>query len=218
MSVKAAISGLFARKPNTNGLNFFGPGMSIPEYQEGDQTFPGSTIATIMDISQMEVFARLPETSRADINAGDASTIQVDSIPAKIYPAKVKMIAALASTGGMFSSDNTRRFDATFQLDQPDARLRPGQTTQVTVQGAQLKGVLYLPRQASCSCATENQLSLRAMEKGFEPRVVTIKHMSESQVVIEDIPEGTEVALVNPEAAASGPSPSSAAPATAGGK
>jgi HlyD family secretion protein len=218
MSVKASISGLFARKPNTNGLNFFGPGMSIPEYQEGDQTFPGSTIATIMDISQMEVFARLPETSRADINPGDASTIQVDSIPTKIYPAKVKMIAALASTGGMFSSDNTRRFDATFQLDQPDARLRPGQTTQVTVQGAQLKGVLYLPRQA-LFVRNGKPVVFARNGKGFEPRVVTIKHMSESQVVIEDIPEGTEVALVNPEAAASGPSPSSAAPgATAGGK
>src|ERR1019366_7163325 len=217
MVVKAPISGLFARKANYSG-GFFINGMSIPEYQEGDQTFPGSPVAMIMDISQMEVFARLPETSRADINAGDSAAIQVDSIPEKNYPAKVKMVAALASTGGMFSNDTTRRFDATFQLDQLDARLRPGQTTQVTVQGAQLKGVLYLPRQALFIRNGKPVVFARA-GKGFEPRDVTIKHMSESQVVIEDIPEGTEVALVNPEAAAAAPSPAGAASgAKAGGK
>jgi HlyD family secretion protein len=213
MVVKAPISGLFARKANYSG-GFFINGMSIPEYQEGDQTFPGSPVAMIMDISQMEVFARLPETSRADINAGDSAAIQVDSIPEKNYPAKVKMVAALASTGGMFSNDTTRRFDATFQLDQLDARLRPGQTTQVTVQGAQLKGVLYLPRQALFIRNGKPVVFARA-GKGFEPRDVTIKHMSESQVVIEGIPEGTEVALVNPEAAASAPG-AAAAPKAAG--
>jgi len=217
MVVKAPISGLFARKGNYNG-GFFFTGMSIPEYQEGDQTFPGTPVASIMDVSQMEVFARLPETSRADINAGDSAAIQVDSIPEKNYPAKVKMVAALASTGGMFSSDTTRRFDATFQLDQLDPRLRPGQTTQVTVQGAQLKGVLYLPRQALFIRNGKPVVFARA-GKGFEPRDVTIKHMSESQVVIEDIAEGTEVALVNPEAAASAPpSAGAASGAKAGGK
>jgi HlyD family secretion protein len=212
MVVKAPISGLFARKANTNGLNFFVSGMSIPEYQEGDQTFPGSAVATIMDVSTMEVFARLPETSRADINTGDSAGIQVDSFPEKNYPAKVKMVAALASTGGMFSNDTTRRFDATFQLDQLDPRLRPGQTAHLTVQGAQLKGVLYLPRQALFIRNGKPMVFARA-GKGFEPREVTIKHMSESQVVIEGIPEGTEVALVNPEAAASARGAAAAAPA-----
>lgn len=215
MSIKAPISGLFARKNNTNGIFFFG--MSVPEYQEGDQTYPGSGVAAIMDVSQMEVFSRVPETSRADINTGDAATIQIDSIPGKNFPAKVKTIAGLAS-GGEFGGDSTRRFDATFQLDQPDPTLRPGQTTHVIVQGAQLKGVLYLPRQALFIRAGKPVVFART-GKGFESRSVTIKHMSESQVVIEDLPEGTEVALVNPEAAAAAPSPAGAASgAKAGGK
>ena len=215
MSIKAPISGLFARKSNTNGIFFFG--MSVPEYREGDQTYPGSGVAAIMDVSQMEVFSRVPETSRADINTGDAATIQIDSIPGKNFPAKVKTIAGLAS-GGEFGGDSTRRFDATFQLDQPDPTLRPGQTTHVIVQGAQLKGVLYLPRQALFIRAGKPVVFART-GKGFESRSVTIKHMSESQVVIEDIPEGTEVALVNPDAAASAPpSAGAASGAKAGGK
>jgi HlyD family secretion protein len=215
MGVKAPISGLFARRSNTNGVYFNFPGMTLPEYQEGDQTYPGSAIATIMDISQMEVFSRIPETSRADINSGDAAIIQIDSIPHEDFPAKVKTIAGLAN-GGEFGGDSTQRFDATFQLDKPDPRLRPGQTTKVIIQGAQLKGVLYLPRQALFIRAGKPVVFAKT-GKGFEPRVVIIKHMSESQVVIEDLPEGTEVALVNPEAAASAPG-SAASAAKAGAK
>jgi hypothetical protein len=88
----------------------------------------------------------------------------------------------------------------------------------VIVQGAQLKGVLYLARQALFIRNGKPVVFARA-GKGFEPRDVTIKHRSESQVVIEDVPEGTEVALVNPEAAASAPSAAGSSPAAkAGGK
>lgn len=208
MTIKAPISGIFARKYNTNGLNFFGPGMTVPEYQEGDQTFPGSAVATILDISQMQVFCRVPETSRADIKIGDTAEIRVDSMPEIGYPAKVKTIAGLAS-GGEFGGDSTRRFDATFELDHLDSRLRPGQTTQVTVFGEHLQSVLFLPRQALF--IREGKPTVFAkVGRGFEPRVVTIKHMTESQVVVEGLTEGTDVALVNPEVVGAGTSSSAA--------
>jgi HlyD family secretion protein len=198
MTIKAPITGIFARKYNTNGLNFWGPGITVPEYQEGDQTFPGSAVATILDTTQMQVFCRVPEASRADIKIGDTAEIIVDSMPEKSYPARVKTIAGLAS-GGEFGGDSTRSFDATFEMDQPDARLKPGQTTQVIVQGEHLQSVLFLPRQA-LFIREGKPVVFAKVGRGFEPRVVTIKHMTESQVVVEGLTEGTDVALVNPEA------------------
>jgi HlyD family secretion protein len=222
MTIKATISGMVARKANTNGLQIFITGMSVPEYQEGDQTFPGSTIASILDTSSMEVYCRVPEAARSDINQGDPAEIVVDALPDKKYPAKVKTIAVLASTGGgMFGGDTSRKFDAAFQLSEPDPRLRPGQTTHVIVQGAAITNVLYVPRQALFFRQGKPTVFIRA-GRGFEPKSVTIKHMTESQVVVEGLDEGTEVALVDPEAAgASGPTKSSASPASAtksGGK
>jgi multidrug resistance efflux pump len=214
MTIKAPISGIFARKYNTNGLNFWGPGITVPEYQEGDQTFPGSAVATILDTSQMQVFCRVPETARADIKVGDAAEIRVDAAPEKSYPAKVKTIAGLAS-GSEFGGDSTRSFDATFELDQPDVHLRPGQTTAVIVQGEHLHDVLYLPRQA-LFIREGKPVVFAKTGLGFEPRLVTIKHMTESQVVIEGLTEGTNVALVNPET--SGGAESSPAPNNAGNK
>jgi HlyD family secretion protein len=218
MTIRATISGLVARKGNTNGLQIFISGMSVPEYQEGDQTFPGSVVASILDVSAMEVYCRVPEAARADINPGDTAEIVVDALPEKKYPAKIKTVAVLASTGGgMFGGDTSRRFDATFQLNEPDPRLRPGQTTHVIVQGAAITNVLYFPRQALFFRQGKPTVFVRA-GRGFEPKQVTIKHMTESQVVIEGIAEGTEVALVDPESAgASAPTSASPAGATKGG-
>lgn len=222
MTIKATISGMVARKANTNGLQIFITGMSVPEYQEGDQTFPGSVVASILDVSSMEVYCRVPEASRADINTGDPAEIVVDALPDKNYPAKVKTIAVLASSGGnFFGGDSTRQFDATFQFNEIDPRLRPGQTTHVIVRGAGLTNVLYFPRQALFFRQGKPTVFVRA-GRGFEPKPVSIKHMTESQVVIEGLDEGTEVALVDPEAAgSSAPTSSSASPAGAnkgGGK
>ncbi len=219
LTIRAPIPGLVSRKSNTSGLNFFFTGMSVPEYQEGDQTFPGSPIAAILDVSQMEVNTQVPETARADISAGETAEIVVDAIPGKTFPAKVKSVGGLASGSDFFfGADSTRKFDATFQLDQPDPRLRPGETTHVIVHGEQLKNVLYLPRQALFVQQGKPTVFVKA-GKGFEPRVVSIKHMTESQVVVDGINEGTEVALVNPEI---GGTPSSPAPGPtsvkAGGK
>jgi hypothetical protein len=215
LTIRAPISGLFVRKANTNGLFIFGPGMSVPEYQQGDQTFPGGVVASILDVTQMEVATQVPETARADINAGETADIVVDAMPEKTFPAKVKTVGGLASGGDFwFGADSTQKFDATFQMDQPDARLRPGETTHVIVHGEQLKNILYLPRQALFVQQGKPTVFVKA-GRGFEPRVVNVKHMTENQVVVEGVNEGTEVALVNPE---KGGTPSSPAPATAGVK
>ncbi|HLW97400.1 MAG TPA: HlyD family efflux transporter periplasmic adaptor subunit [Candidatus Acidoferrales bacterium] len=215
LSIRAPISGLFVRKANTNGLFIFGPGMSVPEYQQGDQTFPGGVVASILDVTQMEVATQVPETARADINAGETADVVVDAMPEKTFPAKVKTVGGLASGGDFwFGADSTRKFDATFQMDQPDARLRPGETTHVIVHGEQLKNILYLPRQALFVQQGKPTVFVKA-GRGFEPRVVNVKHMTENQVVVEGVNEGTEVALVNPE---KGGTPSSPAPTTAGVK
>jgi len=197
MTIKAPISGIFSRKFNTNGLNFWGPGITVPEYQLGDQTFPGSAVATILDVSSMEISSDIPEISRADINEGDAAEIYVDATPENALKAKVKTIAGLAS-GGDFGSDSSRNFNATFELIQQDAQMRPGETTKVVVQGQHLKDVLFLPRQALFMHEGKPVVFAKS-GAGFEAHTVTIKHVTESQVVIEGLAEGTYVALVNPE-------------------
>jgi len=200
MTIRATIAGLFSRKGNQDAAGgFFFTGMTLPEFQEGDQTFPGRIIGQILDVSQMEISSQVPEISRADINPGESIEINIDAIPENNFRGKVKTVAGLA-TGGDWGGDPTRRFDVTFGIDGADGRMRPGQTAKIIVQSEQLKNVLYLPRQALYIKDGKPVVFVKA-GRGFEPHKVTVKHTTEALVVVEGLNEGTEVALVNPETA-----------------
>jgi len=215
MVMKAPISGLVSVRQNQAAAGgFFFTGMVLPEFHEGDQVSPGSFFAQVLAVDQMDIQAKLPETVRGDVNAGQAVEIRVDSLPGTPYAGKVKSVAGMA-TSNFWDDDPTRRFDASFSVDHPDARLRPGLTAQVTILGEQLHDALYVPRQALFESAGKTVVYVR-QGSGFEPREVKIKHRTESQAVIEGVSEGTEIALVNPTQTQR-KSSSPAAPAVGGG-
>ncbi len=198
MTLKSPMDGIVTIKDNTDAAGgFFFGGMSLPEYQEGDLVSSGRSIAQVLDTSQMEIVAHVPETARADLNAGQTAQVNVDALPGTSFTGKIKTVAGQA-TSDMFSDDPTQRFDVTFALDHTDPRLRPGLTSQIIVLGDELKNVLYLPRQSMFIRDGKPVVYVR-VGRSFEPRAVNVKRMTESQIVVDGLPEGTEVSLINPE-------------------
>jgi multidrug resistance efflux pump len=198
MTLRSPIAGLVTVKENRDASGgFFFEGMTLPEFRQGDLTQAGRPIVQVMDTTQMEVLARVPENVRADISAGQTAEIRVDALPERTYSAKVKTVAGQA-TQDIFSDDPMRRFDVIFSLDASDPGLKPGLSSQIQVVGEQLRKVLYLPRQA-LFLRDGKAIVYAKVGRSFEPRVVQVKHMTESEVVLEGLPEGAEVALVNPE-------------------
>jgi hypothetical protein len=104
----------------------------------------------------------------------------------------------------MWGGDSTRRFDVTFGLDKFDLRLRSGFTAHLIIAGNQVKNVLCLPRQAIFEKEGKPVVYVKAGDK-FEARDVKVKYQTESRVAVENLNEGTEVALINPEEAAKKP-------------
>jgi hypothetical protein len=217
MTIRSTLSGLFVRRGNRDAnTGFFFPGMSLPEYQEGDQTFPGRVIGQVLDVSQMEIFSQVPETSRADISPGESIEVHVDSDPKQSLPGKVKTVSGMA-TGSDWGGDPTRRFDVTFAMDGQNPSFRPGQTAKIIIRGETLKNVLHVPRQAVFMRDGKPVVFVR-VGRTFESKAVKIKHSMESQIVLEGVTEGTEVALVDPELAGQRPSSGAGSSASAGGK
>ena len=103
--------------------------------------------------------------------------------------------------------------ELSFELDKLTAEIRPGVTAQVVIVGDQVRDALYLPRQAIFEKEGKLVAYVRGRD-GFAPRDVKVLHRTESQVAIEGLNVGDEVALVNPEAKGKGKSgAASAAPA-----
>ena len=93
---------------------------------------------------------------------------------------------------------STRSFAAVFQVDTHGDPLNLGVTARMTVTGKDVRDALSIPRQALHQKEGKPVVYVRR-GKGWEPRDVRIKYLTESRAVIEGLPEGTEVALVNPE-------------------
>jgi HlyD family secretion protein len=198
MQLRAPVAGLVSVQENRG---IFGgwrpPGMTFPEYREGDLANPGAAITEVLQADQIEIKAKVDEADRISVNPGLSAEIRVDGMPGVLLSGKVKSVAGLAARGWGPSSSQ-KKFDMVVGLDKPDSRLRAGLTARVLVIGEEIKDALLIPRHA----VFEQDGKLVAYVPaggGFEPREVQVKQRSESFVAVEGLAEGTPVALVNPE-------------------
>ncbi len=200
MRVRSPMNGLVEVKQNTDasGGMFFG-GMTLPSYREGDQVNPGAFVASVLDTEQMEIQSKVNESDRANLKPGQPAAVRVDALPGESFNGKIKTVAGMASND-MWGGDSSSKFDATFQLDKFDPRLRPGFTAHLIIMGNPVKNALCLPRQAIFEKEGKPVVYVKSGQK-FEPHEVKVKFRNEGRVAVEGLNEGAEVALVNPEKA-----------------
>lgn len=199
MQAKSPIPGLVEVEKNYRafgGIIF--SGMALPDYHEGDQAYPGSVIARIVDPAQMEIQAKIGESDRANVKAGQGVQVSVRALEGKTFEGKIKAISSLASRGSFWQPGATSSFDVTVGLNQPDPQLRPGYTAEIHLSGNPLKNVLYLPPQAIFQKDGNPVVYARA-GSAFAAHPVKIQYRTDLRVVVEGLKQGTEVALVNPE-------------------
>ncbi len=205
MKLTASIEGIvsIAENRDASGGIYF-TGMQLPEFAEGDQTYPGRLIATVLDVGRMEISSKVSETDRSNLESGQSIEARVDALPAKRFAGTIKSLAGMASSSTFFDDGGAiRTFDASFQLDPQGAALNPGVTARVTIRGGTVKDALSLPRQSLFRKEGKPVVYVRRGEN-WEPQEIQIKYVTESRAVIEGLAEGTEVALVNPELGKSG--------------
>ncbi len=119
MQVKllSPISGLVAIKQNRSGFSgMFGT--SVPDIREGDQVSPGIPVAEILDLSELEVVARVGELDRANLKDGQEVMIRLDAIAGQTFRGTIKSMSGTASAN-VFSSDPGKKFDVLFSIDMP---------------------------------------------------------------------------------------------------
>lgn len=111
----APLSGLVAIKQNRSGFGgMFGT--AIPDIREGDQVSPGNPVADVMDLSEMEVIARIGELDRANLVEGQDVMLRLDALPDKVFNGKIKSMSGTASAN-VFSADPGKKFDVLFSID-----------------------------------------------------------------------------------------------------
>lgn len=110
----APISGLVAIKQNRSSVMMFG--MQLPDIREGDQVQPGTPVADILDLSEMEVLAKVGELDRANLREGQEVTMKLDAIADKTFTGTIKSMSGTASANA-FSGDVQKKFDVVFSIE-----------------------------------------------------------------------------------------------------
>jgi hypothetical protein len=123
-----------------------------------------------------------------------------NTVPGKTLSANVTNISGLGRADRR--AGPLRQFEVTMQLARPDPALLPGTSVNLVSTGQKLDNALVLPRQTVFEKDGKPVVYVRAGAR-FEARPVKILNRTESRVSIEGVEEGTAVALVNPETAAS---------------
>jgi multidrug efflux pump subunit AcrA (membrane-fusion protein) len=216
--MRAPFDGVVSVKDNrdaSGGMMFWG--MILPEYRAGDQIWPGRPVADVIEAGRMEVRAKIDESDRPNLVSGQTAIVEVDALPEEKFKAKIGQLAGLASRANFWESAGvTRLFDVTLQFEQPDPRLKAGVSVRVTLEGKDIPDALHLPRQAVFDKNGKNHIFVKTGD-GFEEREIKVEQRSESRVAISGVPEGTEVALIDPTARAGTATAPTAPPVPAAG-
>jgi multidrug efflux pump subunit AcrA (membrane-fusion protein) len=109
------MSGLVSIRQNRGG-GFFVSGMQIPDIREGDQVQPGMQIADVLDLSELEVMAKIGELDRASLKEGQEVLIRLDAVGGKVFHGTIKAMSGTASAN-IFSGDPAKKFDVVFAID-----------------------------------------------------------------------------------------------------
>ena len=109
------MSGLVAVRQNRQS-GFFFPGMQIPDIREGDQVQPGMPIADVLDLSELEIVAKVGELDRANLVEGQDVVIKLDAVGNKQFHGRIKSMSGTASAN-IFSGDPGKKFDVLFSVD-----------------------------------------------------------------------------------------------------
>jgi HlyD family secretion protein len=197
MTLRAPFDGLVA--VNANDMNNAAwAGVVVPEFRAGDTVYAGRPVAEVLHRSGIELIAKVNEYDRAHLNAGQNAEVTIHAVQGKSLPATIKAVAGASRREAWAWNDPTRMFDVSFDVTGADASsLHSGVTAQVRVTGAPIKAAHYLPRQALFEHDGKPVVFVR-QGGSFEPREVKVSHWTETHIVVNDLPVGTEVALRNP--------------------
>ena len=113
--VLSPITGLVSIRQNRGG--FSGSfGQQVPDIREGDTLQPGTPVADVLDLSDMEIIAKVGELDRANLREGQEVKFTLDAVPDQIFHGKIKGMSATA-TANPFGGDPGKKFDVLFSVD-----------------------------------------------------------------------------------------------------
>jgi len=149
--------------------------------QVGDSVWSAQAIATIPDLSQMVVQARVRETDLHRLREDAVARLEVEAYPDVVLNGRVDFIGSLAES----VADSPWKFFAVRLLvDRAEPRLRPGMSVRVSFQLGHAARVIVAPADAVFPCAAQSCCYVRRRGELWE-QPVTLGLANETHVEVK---------------------------------
>lgn len=197
LTAVAPIAGTVNILPNWRSASMMG----MPaEFRPGDKTYAGSAILELPDLSEIFLVARVDETERGLLRAGQKALIRADAIADRDYEAGISDISLLARIDFSGGWPPTKQFDLKITLTNPDKRLSPGMSAVARINVGQIPDVLIVPTNAVFTDGGR-PVVYRFGGRAFTAVPVEIVRRSKQQAAVKgDLKAGDRIALVSPVA------------------
>jgi HlyD family secretion protein len=198
LEMRAPADGMVSIMPNFRAGGMFGS--NAQEFREGDRAWSGAQVVELPDLSEIRFEARLDETDRGRIAAGQSATIRVDAVPDRQFDATVSDVSVLARidfTSGTWPP--ARNFDLKLKLADKDQRLRPGMSSTARIAVDRLPGSTIVPARSVFQKDGRPVMYVLA-GRLFETRPVEIGRRGKEQIAIRSgVSAGERVATKQPD-------------------
>jgi HlyD family secretion protein/macrolide-specific efflux system membrane fusion protein len=165
-------------------------------------TFDGKALLTVADLKVLVVKLELNQIDVAKTRIGQKAELTLDALPGKKYSATVTKITP-ASTHPLGKDVDV--FPVEAELAEPDGRILPGMTADVSIRLDEKAGVLVLPIEAISKDHDKTYVQRVARDPKASSRTnrveVTLGAQSDREAeVVSGLDEGDEVLLGSPSA------------------
>jgi HlyD family secretion protein len=196
-TIKAPASGVVVV-----GMTWDRQTMTTRPYQVGDEIGGRGGLATITDMSCLQVRLPVEQSRIASVKVGQEALLTFVALPGRTYHGVVGHISPSARRADPWDDPNlapgTTYFTVTVSVKDPDARLRPGLQCKVQIVFQRLRKVLAVPVPALVRKGGRDIVYVRN-GNGFAARNVEIGDRNEEAVVIKKgLKSGEVVALQDP--------------------
>jgi RND family efflux transporter MFP subunit len=164
--------------------------------QVGDSVWSGVPIATVPDLSQMVVLARVREVDLHRVRDGLKASVALEAYPDLVLDGRIALIGSLAEE---VPNSPWKFFTVSLQLEHGDSRLRPGMSVRVSFLLDAVRDAVVVPVDAVFTRGEESVCYVRRGGETVE-QVVALGKRNETHVEVRrGISEGDELLLSAPE-------------------
>jgi len=162
----------------------------------GDNTWPGSTIITLPDLSSMESITSVNEVDVSKISKNQTVELKLDAFPDSTFEGFISNVASLGRTKS--GNSTVKIFELIVGIKSISPILKPGMTTSNKMIINRIPNVLSVPIEAVFE-KNSKKIVYAKNGSGFDEKVVEVGEKGENSIIIKKgLGNNEEVALQDP--------------------